>query len=89
VFPEHLLAAIKGHLKAELPKRGQLATGHASDVYNVAVNVTYYRMRGGVVRYMFGVLAGKDGIDSTVTVTSRDTGQMAGESSVSTFMLWL
>jgi hypothetical protein len=87
VIPEHLLAAIKGHLKAQLAKRGLLAASDAEEVYDVGINVTYYRMRGGFVRYMFGVFAGKDGIDSIVTVKQRGSGQLVGESNVSTFNL--
>lgn len=83
--PEHFLAAVKGHLKLELSKHGLLATEDAIAPYDTVITVNSYRMRSGFSRAMFGVLAGKDGIDSTVTVTDSKTGRVVGESQVSSY----
>ncbi len=42
-------------------------------------------MRKGMTRMMFGVFAGKDGIDSTVNVYSPDGSQVLGSSEVSSY----
>ena len=83
--PEHFLAAVKGHLKLELSKHGLLANEDSIDPYETVITVNSYRMRSGFSRAMFGVFAGKDGIDSTVTVTDSKSGRVIGESQVSSY----
>lgn len=83
-IPSHFLAAVKGHLGSELAKR-QLLAAADGDAAHVNVIVNTYRMRGGISRAMLGVMAGKDGIGSTVTLLDPSTREVFGQSTVSTF----
>ncbi len=83
--PEHFLSAVQGHLKAELSKRSLLSNEANSTSNKVDITVVSYRMRSGFSRMMFGVFAGKDGIESTVKVLEPATGKVIGESNVSSF----
>lgn len=67
--PDQFLSEVKGYLDSELRKRGFLAGKDANGANKVNVNVTYYRMRSGFTRMMFGVFAGKDGIEGKVSIT--------------------
>lgn len=49
---------------------GQL--GEGPDAKRINIRVNYYRMRNGATRFLVGVMAGRDRIQSTVTVTSAD-----------------
>lgn len=49
---------------------GQLSDSPESKRINVRVN--HYRIRNGATRFLVGVMAGRDRIQSTVTVTSAD-----------------
>lgn len=49
---------------------GQLSEG--PDAKRINVRVNYYRMRNGATRFLVGVMAGRDRIQSTVTITSAD-----------------
>lgn len=49
---------------------GQLTNG--PEAKRINVKVEYYRMRNGATRFWVGVMAGRDRILSTVTVTSAD-----------------
>ncbi|MGE5267510.1 MAG: DUF4410 domain-containing protein, partial [Deltaproteobacteria bacterium] len=81
--PEHFLSAVASYLKSELAKNGRLAK-EGDDALKIDIKVTEFRMRSGVSRMMFGILAGKDGIASDVSV--RDSSQkVIGSSTVSTF----
>ncbi len=80
---EHFLNAMTSYLKNELAKNGRLAK-EGDDALKVDIKVTEFRMRSGISRMMFGILAGKDGIASEVSV--RDSPQkVLGSSTVSTF----
>lgn len=81
--PEHFLLAVKSFLKADLAEANAMSEGGA-DAWEIAVTVMTYRMRSGFNRFMFGMLAGKDGIDSQVQLLDP-SGQVQGESKVSTF----
>jgi hypothetical protein len=83
--PDHFLAAINEYLKAELDKKNLLEQTDSNAAYKINILVSEYRMRSGVSRVMLGALAGKDGVESTVTITDPVTGEIAGESAVSTF----
>lgn len=83
--PEHFLDAIKGYLKAELTRRHMVAEEKSAPDQEIAILVTYYRMRSGFNRMMFGVMAGKDGVTSTVTVLDAKTGAVMGSSEVNTY----
>jgi hypothetical protein len=77
------LSAITSYLKSELAKNGRLAK-EGDDAPKIDIKVTEFRMRSGISRMMFGLLAGKDGIASEVSV--RDSSQkVLGSSTVSTF----
>jgi len=83
--PEQFLEAIKGYLKAELKKRDMIAEEKSVPDRELAIQVTYYRMRSGFTRMMFGVMAGKDGVTSTVNVLNAKTGEILGTSGVDTY----
>lgn len=85
--PSHILAALRGHLESQLTQRNLLAGDAAGDrVVDVAINITGYRMRSGMMRGMFGMMAGKDGMDSTITATAAsDPTRVLGESTVSSY----
>ena len=85
IVPDHFLDAIKGYLKAELTKRHMVADEKSAPDREIAILVTYYRMRSGFTRMMFGVMAGKDGVRSTVTVLHAKTGEVLGSSEVDTY----
>ena len=80
---DHFLTAVANYLKLDLDKRGRLAkggdAGHALDI-----RIVEFRMRSGFTRQMFGVLAGKDGVASEVTVRGKD-GQVLASATVSSF----
>jgi hypothetical protein len=83
--PDHFLAAINGYLEGELKKQDLLAEAGAGNPYKINIIVTDYRMRSNMSRVMLGALAGKDGVESHVTVMDPVTGEVVGESTVSTF----
>ena len=83
--PEHFLEAIKGYLKAELKKRNMIADENSAPHWELAIQVTYYRMRSGFTRMMFGIMAGKDGVTSTVNVLNAKTGEVIGTCDVDTY----
>lgn len=85
VVPEHFLEAIRGYLKAELTKRNMIAEDKSVADRELQIQVTYYRMRSGFTRMMFGVMAGKDGVTSTVNVLNAKTGEVIGTSDVNTY----
>jgi hypothetical protein len=82
-LPPHFLTEVQSYLTTELRTRGILA-GPGSGA-KVNVTATYYRMRSGMNRMMFGAMAGKDGIESSITVVDSTTGEVIGESIVSTY----
>lgn len=83
--PDHFLSAVSGHLKNELRKRGLLADETISDAGQIDVDVTYYRMRSGFSRMMFGVLAGKDGIEGQVVIKDAKSGTAISKMDVSSY----
>jgi predicted component of type VI protein secretion system len=83
--PEHFLSAVQGHLKNELAKESRLAAQPEASSAVVDVKVVSFRMRSGFARAMFGVFAGKDGIESEVTIRDAKSGQVLGSSIVSSF----
>jgi Domain of unknown function (DUF4410) len=83
--PEHFLAAVASYLKLDLEKSGRLAKDGDTPL-TIEIKVVEYRMRTGFSRMMFGMLAGKDGIASEVTV--RDAaGVVKGSAKVDSFNL--
>lgn len=81
--PEHFLAAVRGHLKNELGKRGLLAMDQEAN--HIDLNVTYYRMRSGITRMMFGVFAGKDGIEADIEIRDISSNKVMGKLSASSY----
>jgi len=71
--PDHFVSAMKGHLKNELKKRGLLAGNGNAQAAAIDMDVTYYRMRGGITRMMFGILAGKDGVEADIKILEHGT----------------
>lgn len=82
--PEYFLGAVNHHLKSELAKSNRLAKPGEEKVA-IDIKVVSYRMRSGFTRMMFGVMAGKDGIESEVTLRDVKTGTVLGSSTVSSF----
>ena len=83
--PGHLADAIAGYIKTDLRKAGMLSDKENPPTSKVNTTIETYRMRNGFNRAMFGMMAGKDGVGSKVTVTDATTGALIGESAVSTY----
>lgn len=83
--PDHFLEAIKGHLKSELQKRNLYSSENDELPCEINIVLSYYRMRSGFTRMMFGVMAGKDGVESVVSIVDPKTNLVVGKSNVSTF----
>lgn len=83
--PDHFMDAIKGHLKSELKKRNLYSINNDNHPYEINIVLNYYRMRSGFTRMIFGVMAGKDGVESLVSITDPKTNKIVGKSNVSTF----
>ena len=64
---DQYLSVITSIVKSGLRANGRLAE-QAEGALTMDITVTEWRMRGGATREIFGVLAGKDGITSDVTV---------------------
>ena len=80
---DQYLSVITTIVKSGLRANGRLAE-QAEGALTMDIKVTEWRMRGGATREIFGVLAGKDGITSDVTV--RDSsGASLGTLSVVTY----
>jgi hypothetical protein len=82
--PDQFLASIRGYLEADL-KQHNLLAADVDQAPRVHIEVTNYRMRGGITRAMFGAMAGKDGVESKVTVLAAGSDQIIGASDISTF----
>jgi Domain of unknown function (DUF4410) len=83
-IPSHIIGAVRGYLESDLTKRNLLAPqGDPAPVVHVDINS--YRMRSGFSRAFWGMMAGKDGMGSKVTVLDRPGGRVLGESNVSSF----
>lgn len=83
--PDQFMSAIKGFLKVELKEKGLFEENEASSSNVIDIEVNYYRMRSGFTRMFFGMLAGKDGVDSTVKISDKETHNEVGELTVSSF----
>lgn len=62
------MALLRNDLNMELRTRGVLADEMTPDTRVLDVDVTYYRMRPGAARALVGIMAGRDKIESSVTV---------------------
>jgi hypothetical protein len=82
--PGQFLASIQGYLESDLKQQNLLAAD-VDRAPRAHIEVTNYRMRGGITRAMFGAMAGKDGVESKVTVLAPGSDQVIGASDVSTF----
>jgi len=83
--PDQFMSAIKGFLKVELKEKGLFEENEASSSHVIDIEVNYYRMRSGFTRMFWGMLAGKDGVDSTVRISDKETHNEVGELTVSSF----
>ena len=81
--PDQYLSVITAIVKSGLQENGRLAD-QPEAALTMDIKVTEWRMRGGATREIFGVLAGKDGITSDVTVTDA-SGENLGTLSVVTY----
>lgn len=80
--PEHFIQAVESYIKQGLQERSLYDEESGK---KISVSVNSYRMRKGMTRMMFGVFAGKDGINSTVKVYSPDGGKVLGSSEVNSY----
>jgi hypothetical protein len=83
-IPKHFVGELNDYLESDLTKQKLLAA-ESDPAPRVHIELTSYRMRSGFNRAFFGVMAGKDGIESKVTVLDGATGRVLGESNVSSF----
>jgi Domain of unknown function (DUF4410) len=77
-IPSHIIAAIKGHLDATLQKNAIGAPADYTNRLRIDGTVTYYRMRSGFSRMMFGAMAGKDGVECDIALIDA-AGQTVGK----------
>lgn len=75
------LATLRTELDRQLTAAGALAAGQAGATRKVAIRIEEYRMRHGAARALAGIMAGKDTIRSTVTVSDA-SGQVLGSSEI-------
>jgi len=80
--PEHFISAVEAYIKQGLQERSIYDDESGK---KISVSVNSYRMRKGMTRMMFGILAGKDGINSTVKVYSPDGNKVLGSSEVNSY----
>jgi len=80
--PEHFIHAVESYIKQGLQERSLYDEENGK---KVSVSVNSYRMRKGMTRMMFGIFAGKDGINSTVKVYAPDGGKVLGSSEVNSY----
>ena len=80
--PEHFIHAVESYIKQGLQERSLYDEESGK---KISVSVNSYRMRKGMTRMMFGVFAGKDGINSTVNVYSPDGAEVLGSSEVNSY----
>ena len=71
--PDHFMVAVKSYLKQQLVSQEIFSEQKGNQI---EITVTDYRMRSGFSRAMFGVFAGKDGVDSVVVITNTKTGEV-------------
>jgi hypothetical protein len=85
--PQKFMFAITESLEATLKNRGILQEDPAIPSNIINIEVSYYRMRNWFNRVMFGVMAGKDGVNSIVKIVDKSTQKQVGELFVSTYNL--
>ena len=83
--PQKFMFAITESLEATLKDRGLLQEDPAIPSHIINIEVSYYRMRNWFNRVMFGVMAGKDGVNSIVKIVDKSTQKQVGELFVSTY----
>lgn len=83
-IPSQFIASVKGYLESDLTKRNLLGAEDDSTA-RIRIDIQSYRMRSGIGRMMFGMMAGKDGLASNVSVLAPTGDTVLGESKVSTF----
>ncbi len=74
--PEEFIDNLRKYLEKDLEKKGILGTDKSAK--NVKVNITDFKMPGRGSRLVFGMLAGKDFVKSTVSVTESGSGKTLG-----------
>ncbi|MBI2461422.1 MAG: DUF4410 domain-containing protein [Candidatus Rokubacteria bacterium] len=81
--PSHVVEMVKSFVEQEL--RGQGLTQERARQLALRVAVKEYRDRGGVVRFMFGVLAGSDHLESVVELTDPRTDRTVARSVIRSY----
>lgn len=76
------LVFLRARLDATLAALGRLAIDHDPSAKKVMIEITSYRMRNGATRALFGIMAGRDNIHSTVKVLDP-AGDVIGETEIS------
>ncbi|TLZ35582.1 MAG: DUF4410 domain-containing protein [Gammaproteobacteria bacterium] len=82
--PSTFLTEIRSYLESDLTQH-HLNASEGEAANRIRIEVVSYRMRGGVTRAMFGMMAGKDGVESKVTVLPPTAPQVLGETNISTY----
>lgn len=77
------LGVLRTAVERDLSAAGLLAASSGSAQRQVKVQINEYRMRHGAARALVGIMAGKDIIRSSVTVSDA-SGRMIGSSEVDT-----
>ncbi len=85
-IPEHFSQAIKSYLNLEMQKSGRLAINSKDkEIRNITIDIQNYRMRSGFSRSFLGVFAGKDGVDSIVTITNPIDKKIIAQAKINSF----
>jgi|GEM_PF-1762039 len=81
--PDHFLQILKSYLEAGLRGEGLHDSSRPAN-YAVDILIKRYKMRAAFVRRHIGLFSGEDGIESSVVVIDKSTGNIIGESYVTT-----
>jgi hypothetical protein len=71
---DEAVAIFKNRLVSQLANSNLLASSDDGEVRTLEVNITNYRMRSGGARFFGGIFAGKDNIQSTVSIKNAANG---------------
>lgn len=81
--PPHVIAMVRSFLEKEL--RGQGLAQERAKQLALRIEVKEYRDRGGFARFMFGVLAGSDHLESVVELADPGTNRAVARSVIRSY----
>lgn len=79
VVPEEVRVIMKNRIESELAKRDMLASSNRQDSKRIEIIFNNYNMRSGGARFVGGIFAGTDIIDTLVLVKNNDGNDILGE----------